>query len=73
MNFGVTKIAASLAAAECRVARWYVFKPKIQIWLNFGGSCKIILTFGIFPGKLVYFYIFPILVSCRRKIWQPCV
>jgi hypothetical protein len=58
MNFGVTKIAAALAAgccllcwllpaAECsvsarvsRVARWYVFKPKIQIWLNFGGSCK---------------------------------
>jgi hypothetical protein len=23
-----------------RVARWFVFKPKIQIWVNFGGSCK---------------------------------
>jgi hypothetical protein len=22
-----------------RVARWFVFKPKIPIWLNFGGSC----------------------------------
>jgi hypothetical protein len=22
-----------------RVARWFVFKPKIQIWVNFGGSC----------------------------------
>jgi hypothetical protein len=21
-----------------RVARWYIFKPKIQIWVNFGGS-----------------------------------
>jgi hypothetical protein len=21
-----------------RVARWFVFKPKIQIWVNFGGS-----------------------------------
>jgi hypothetical protein len=23
-----------------RVTRWYVFKPKIQIWTNFGGSCN---------------------------------
>jgi hypothetical protein len=23
-----------------RVARWIVFKPKIQIGVNFGGSCK---------------------------------
>jgi hypothetical protein len=22
-----------------RVARWFVFKPKIPIWVNFGGSC----------------------------------
>jgi hypothetical protein len=24
----------------CRVARWFVFKPKIPIWVNFGGSCN---------------------------------
>jgi hypothetical protein len=23
-----------------RAARWFVFKPKIQIWVNFGGSCN---------------------------------
>jgi hypothetical protein len=23
-----------------RVARWFVFKPKIEIWVNFGGSCN---------------------------------
>jgi hypothetical protein len=23
-----------------RVARWFVFKPKIQIWVNFGWSCN---------------------------------
>jgi hypothetical protein len=23
-----------------RVARWFIFKPKIQIWANFGGSCN---------------------------------
>jgi hypothetical protein len=24
-----------------RVARWFVFKPKIPIWVNFGGSCYV--------------------------------
>jgi hypothetical protein len=38
-----------------RVARWFVFKPKIQIWVNFGGSwngrCWYILwTLGPFYG-----------------------
>jgi hypothetical protein len=23
-----------------RVARWYIFKPKIPIWVNFGESCN---------------------------------
>jgi hypothetical protein len=22
-----------------KAARWFVFKPKIKIWVNFGGSC----------------------------------
>jgi hypothetical protein len=22
-----------------RVARWQIFRPKIPIWVNFGGSC----------------------------------
>jgi hypothetical protein len=26
--------------AGSRVARWFVFKPKIRIWVNFGGSCN---------------------------------
>jgi hypothetical protein len=25
---------------NARVARWFVFKQKIQIWVNFGGSCN---------------------------------
>jgi hypothetical protein len=38
-----------------RVARWFVFKPKIQIWVNFGGSCNgrcwyILWTLGPFYG-----------------------
>jgi hypothetical protein len=69
-----------------RVARWYVFEPKIQFWVNFGGSViedlvhyvdiwSILQSLGIFYGHLVYFvviwYIFPILVFCTKKIWEP--
>jgi hypothetical protein len=43
-----------------RVARWFVFKPKIQIWVKFGGSCNwrcwyILWTLGPFYGLLLYF------------------
>jgi hypothetical protein len=27
-------------ACPGRVARWFVFKPKIPIWVNFGGPCN---------------------------------
>jgi hypothetical protein len=42
-----------------RVARWFVFKPKIQIWVNFGGSCNwrwlyILWTPGPFYGLFMY-------------------
>jgi hypothetical protein len=36
-----------------RVARWYVFEPKIQIWVNFGGPCRD--QSCIFYGHLEYF------------------
>jgi hypothetical protein len=57
-----------------RVARWFVFKPKIPIWVNFWRVlCKILVhlmifwtilwPLAIFYGHLVYFvviwYIFP--------------
>jgi hypothetical protein len=43
----------------CRVARWFVFKPKIPIWVNFGGSCNekswyILWPFGLFYGHWKY-------------------
>jgi hypothetical protein len=60
-----------------RVARWYIYKLKIPILLNFGGSLKgmcwyiwsvyftsiwcIFWSFGIFS---------PILVCCTKYIWQ---
>jgi hypothetical protein len=65
-----------------RVARWFVFKPKIKIWGNFGGLAME--DVGIFYGHLVHFtafcYIlwsfgnvrgnlvyFPVLVFCTKK------
>jgi hypothetical protein len=65
------------------VTRWFIFKPKIPICVNFGGSgngrCWYILCpFGEFSGHLAYFtaiwYIFrrfgtflPILVCCTEN------
>jgi hypothetical protein len=70
-----------------RVARWHIFRPKILIWANLGGTKLNILfyyraiwsilgPFGKFCGLWVYFmaiwYIFPVLVCfVPRKIWQP--
>jgi hypothetical protein len=62
-----------MIAVPRRVARWFVFKPKIQIWVNIGGSCHgifyehlvyftvlcyVLWTFGIVRGNLVYFFPF---------------
>jgi hypothetical protein len=49
-----------IALAADRVARWFVFKPKIPIWENFGGpwigKClHISWPFGIFYGHWGYF------------------
>jgi hypothetical protein len=62
---------------------WFVFKPKIPIWVFFGGPwigkyLCILWPFGIFYGDLGYFvtilYIlcsfgtfFPVLVSCTKN------
>jgi hypothetical protein len=48
-----------------RVARWRILKPKIPIWVNFGGSCNgrcwyIIWPFGLFYGCLVCLWPFDI-------------
>jgi hypothetical protein len=65
---------------DTRVARWYIFKPKLSIWGNFGGSCNgscwyILWPFDLFYGHLVYFFatlyiygiFFPVLVCCTKK------
>jgi hypothetical protein len=44
-----------------RVARWFVFKPKIPIWINFGGpyrEWKILVYFMVIGNILLSFGIF---------------
>jgi hypothetical protein len=60
----VSLVPASLSSGSARnafndrVARCYIFKPKIPIWVKFGGSwngkcCYILWPFGIFFHHLV--------------------
>jgi hypothetical protein len=83
---GANPTIACCVQRQSRVARWFVFKPKIKIWIKFRGPwrgkcCHILWPFGIFYCHLVYF----IAVWCSlwsfgiyfgmyvpRKIWQPC-
>jgi hypothetical protein len=30
----------NISVHTSRVARWYIFKPKIPVWVNCGGSCN---------------------------------
>jgi hypothetical protein len=50
----------SRTGKEAWVARWFVFEPKIQIWVNFGGCCDVRCWYYLWPfsqcyGHLVYF------------------
>jgi hypothetical protein len=46
----------------CRVARWFIFKPKITIWVNFRGLCyercwNILWPFSLYYDHLIYFVV----------------
>jgi hypothetical protein len=72
-------------AIYTRDARWFIFMPKIPIWVYFGGSwngkCWYILwQFGIFYDLLLSLMVGNLVLLCsfgifsrfgRRKIWQP--
>jgi hypothetical protein len=61
------------------VARWYIYKPKIAIWVKFGVSCKLRSWYISWPFNLLWtfdlFWLFGIFFTfwyvVRRKIWQP--
>jgi hypothetical protein len=75
MNEGVPATVSSdwlMVFLSNRVARLFVFKPKIPLWVNFGepyiGKCLHIYMTFIFIGYVMTIrYIFPILVSCTKK------
>jgi hypothetical protein len=39
-NFSDKQLLRSAARLGARAARWYIFRPKIGIWVNFGRSCN---------------------------------
>jgi hypothetical protein len=49
-------IVAKLVYMYFRVARWFIFKPKIPIWVNFGGPWN---------GKCWYMYFMTIRNTSR--------
>jgi hypothetical protein len=56
------ELGGAEAGLQSRVARWYIFKPKIPIWVKFGGCCDVIFWYILWPfglclcyGHLVYF------------------
>jgi hypothetical protein len=67
----------------CRVARWFIFKPKIPLWevwqwkilVHFVATWPLFRSFGIscgFYGHWVYFLPFRYIVS-RKKSGNPGV
>jgi hypothetical protein len=59
---------------KSRVARWYIFEPKIQIWVNFGGSfngrCWYILwPFGQFLGHIPSIFLQPFGISYGHLLY----
>jgi hypothetical protein len=70
-----------------RVARWFLFSPKLPIWVYFGGpwngKCYIfvhleyftavvyLMGIWLFCSRLVYF-VSQIWYIVPRQIWQPC-
>jgi hypothetical protein len=53
-----------------RVARWYIFKQKIQIWVNFGGSCNRRYWYMyVYFFHLVFFVHLPYFMDIRYISW----
>jgi hypothetical protein len=46
-----------LVRSAARVATWHIFKVKIPIWVNSGGSCNGRCWYFIWPLGLVYGYL----------------
>jgi hypothetical protein len=75
------QVSAPKNAPKLRVARWHIFKTKIPVWENFGGSCNgrcwyitymaiwsILLPFGIFCDHFGIFYVYSYIFSPVRYV-----
>jgi hypothetical protein len=60
-------------AAQRRVARWFVFKPKIPIWVNFGGSCygKYFMTIWSTYFTVIGNTLWPFGIFCSNLVYFP--
>jgi hypothetical protein len=58
-------IWVNIFSLQTRVARLYTFKPKIPIWVNFGGS-----WYGKFYGHLVFLRPFGIFMDIWCILWK---
>jgi hypothetical protein len=83
----LNQLSAHCHSVVCRVARWFIFKPKIPVWVNFGVPyidwkmfiyLMVIWTFGIFYDHLVCTFCSHLVHFFRfwyhvgtKKIWQP--
>jgi hypothetical protein len=47
-----------------RVARWHILKPKISIWVNFGGSCHEKCWYIAWPFSQILW-----LGQCHIRVW----
>jgi hypothetical protein len=58
----------------CRDARWFVFKPKIPIWVNFGeplnGKCWYI-SWPLEHSMVIWYNLWPFGIVCRHLFFFP--
>jgi hypothetical protein len=63
----------SLEGVSSRVARWHIFKPKITVLVNFGGSylqCKLLVHFMAIWSTLPPFALFYFHLVYFMAIWN---
>jgi hypothetical protein len=55
LHFGRIFLQTHLVTLLTRVARWFIFKPKIPIWVSFGGPKIVKMLIYFRYGHLEYF------------------
>jgi hypothetical protein len=63
--FCFSRANSCLLTQQCRVARWFIFKPKILIWVRFVGvlQWKMLVYFMSYSHMVLFVVIWYILLS----------